>query len=48
METHRLPGDIERSSMAIIRQELHERGIVLPSENAAVILRVIHATADFE
>ena len=48
METHRLPGDIERSSMAIIRQELHERGIVLPSENAAVILRVIHATADFD
>ena len=48
METHRLPGDIERSSMAIIRQELHERGIDLPSENAAVILRVIHATADFD
>jgi precorrin-8X/cobalt-precorrin-8 methylmutase len=48
METHRLPGDIERSSMAIIRQEIEMRGVALPPENESVILRVIHATADFE
>lgn len=45
---HTLPGDIERSSMAIIRQELEARGIVLPEENAAVVRRVIHTTADFD
>lgn len=46
--THTLPGDIERSSMAIICRELEERGIVLPEENAAVVRRVIHTTADFD
>lgn len=45
---HTLPGDIERSSMAIICQELEQRGIVLPEENAAVVRRVIHTTADFD
>lgn len=48
MGTHRLPGEIERSSMQIIREEVARRGVVLPEENAPVILRVIHATADFE
>ena len=48
MAEHRLPGDIERSSMAIIRRELEERGVPLDGETAPVVLRVIHATADFE
>ena len=48
MGTHRLLGDIERSSMAIIRSELAARGVTLPEETAPVILRVIHATADFD
>lgn len=34
--------------MAIITQELAARGIALPPENAAVVRRVIHTTADFE
>lgn len=42
------PGEIEKSSMAIIDDELLERGITLPEENAAVIRRCIHASADFE
>ena len=45
---HTLPADIERTSMAIIRQEIAARGVVLQEENAPVILRVIHATADFD
>ena len=44
----RLPGQIERGSMEIIRAELRERGITLPPENEAVILRCIHASADFD
>ena len=48
MAEHRLPGDIERSSIAIIRQEIKDRGVALEEQNAPVILRVIHATADFE
>ena len=48
MAEHRLPGDIERSSMAIIRKEIKDRGAALEEQNAPVILRVIHATADFE
>lgn len=44
----RLPAEIERGSMAIIRAELDGRGIALPPENAAVILRCIHASADFD
>ena len=34
--------------MQIIAQELAEAGIVIPEENAAVVKRVIHATADFD
>lgn len=43
-----LPGEIEKSSMGIIDAELRERGISLPEENAAVIRRCIHASADFD
>lgn len=45
---HTRPADIERTSMAIISQELEARGVVLPRETAAVVKRVIHTTADFE
>ncbi len=45
---HTLPGDIERTSLAIISDELNARGIALPAENEAVVKRVIHATADFD
>ena len=43
-----LPAEIERGSMAIIAAELRERGIMLPPENAAVVMRCIHASADFD
>ena len=42
------PGQIERGSMEIIRAELRKRGVTLPMENEAVILRCIHASADFD
>ena len=42
------PGQIERGSMEIIRAELRERGVILAKENEAVILRCIHASADFD
>lgn len=45
---HSLPGDIERTSMSIIGEELTQRGITLLPENEAVVKRAIHATADFE
>lgn len=45
---HRLPADIERTSMEIIREELAARGVTLVPENEAVMLRVIHTTADFD
>ena len=45
---HHLPADIERTSMAIITAELAARGLVIASENAAVVKRVIHTTADFD
>ena len=34
--------------MQMISSELNERGINLPGDKAPVILRVIHATADFD
>ena len=46
--THVLPGDIEQTSMAIIQTELDRMGVVLPENQAAVIKRVIHTTADFD
>ena len=42
------PSDIEKRSFEIIGSELEERGISLPEENAAVIRRCIHTTADFD
>ena len=45
---HSLPGDIERTSLAIIARELAARGIKIPPEHQAVVHRVIHATADFD
>ena len=43
-----LPGEIERESFSIIREELRARGVVPAAENEAVILRCIHASADFD
>ena len=45
---HSLPGDIERTSLAIIARELAARRIEIPPEHQAVVHRVIHATADFD
>ena len=45
---HYLPADIERTSMEIISRELHQLGYGFPQEEGAIIMRVIHATADFE
>lgn len=45
---HILPADIESTSMSIITKELEEAGIVLSEENAPVIRRVIHTSADFD
>ena len=42
------PAGIERASMDIIRTELTGRGVVVPPENEAIVLRAIHATADFD
>ena len=42
------PAEIERESFAIIREELRMRGIVPDPENEAVVLRCIHASADFD
>lgn len=47
-QIHKLPGDIERTSLAIIAEELAQRGLTPPPENEAVVRRVVHATADFE
>ena len=45
---HGTPMDIEGESMRIIREELEAQGIVLPPDRAAVVLRAIHTTADFD
>ena len=45
---HERPADIERTSMAIITQELADLGIELPPDEAPVIERVIHTSADFD
>lgn len=47
-QSHSKPADIERTSMTIITQELEQRGIQIPPEQAPVVKRVIHTTADFE
>ena len=45
---HVLPQEIEKRSFEIITQELKEKGIVLPEEQAFIIKRAIHTTADFD
>ena len=42
------PRDIEKRSFEIIARELKESGRELPSEHASVIMRCIHASADFD
>ena len=42
------PEEIEARSMEIIRRELTEMGITLEPQEAPVICRAIHATADFD
>ena len=45
----RNPASIERASMEIITRELSQRGVIFHDElQAAVVKRVIHATADFD
>ena len=43
-----LPHEIEATSMRIIQTELTGRGITLAHDCKDIILRVIHATADFD
>ena len=43
-----LPAQIERRSFEIIREELAQMGKALPEENAPVIMRCIHTSADFD
>ena len=42
------PSEIEKRSFEIITKELQDRGIVLDENNAPVIKRCIHTTADFD
>ena len=42
------PADIEKESFRIIAEELSQKGLALPEELAPLIMRVIHATADFD
>lgn len=42
------PIEIEKRSFEIIGSELKEMGISLDAENADIIMRVIHTTADFD
>ena len=43
-----LPEEIEKRSFEIISEELKQRGIDLPEEEAMITKRVIHTSADFE
>ena len=43
-----LPEEIEKRSFEIIDEELLKRGICLPAEEAMIIKRVIHTSADFD
>lgn len=45
---HVLPAQIETRSFEIITRELEAQGIVLPEEQAPVIKRCIHTSADFD
>ena len=42
------PEDIEKESMRIIENELAARGITIPEERRAIVMRTIHTTADFD
>lgn len=42
------PGEIEKRSFEIITQELEKRKIFLPEEQAPIIKRCIHTSADFD
>lgn len=42
------PGEIERRSMDTIRAELSASGVRLDAGTEAVVLRAVHATADFD
>jgi len=42
------PEDIEAESFRIIAEELKEKGISIPEDEAPVTMRVIHTTADFD
>lgn len=42
------PADIERRSFEMIAEELSAMGRVLPPDQAPVIMRAIHASADFD
>ena len=48
MNDIKTPAGIERESMRIIDAELSGRGIALSPDRAAIVKRVIHATADFD
>lgn len=43
-----LPEEIEKRSFEIITEELVNRGITLPKEEAMITKRVIHTSADFD
>lgn len=45
---HLLPEEIEKTSFAIIEEELAERGIRVEEDKKPVLYRVIHTTADLE
>lgn len=45
---HLLPEEIEKRSFEIITQELRQRGITLPDDEAMITKRVIHTSADFD
>ncbi len=42
------PNEIEKRSFELIKEELEKRKLVLPEDEEAVTMRVIHATADFD
>lgn len=43
-----LPNEIEKRSFEVIEEELRQRGIFLPVEEADITKRVIHTSADFD
>ncbi len=43
-----LPSEIEKRSFEIISQELEQRGVTLPPDEAPITMRTIHTSADFD